>query len=578
MRISTQVWLCIAVIAVGYLATVALDVWLGLRNQALLQQVTEVAHPAALSCQRAVATFDQGSRSFELAVVFGDPSQVEIGGKRCLEAVSDLAGAAALPGLAVSSRVQLDGLALRLQSHATRAAEVYGPLSRGSTDHALQGAAAQLAADREGLRTLLGQSAEGFSVALRKDIGMAMSSAARQRQTILLVCLGIIAATLAVTTLTMRGWTRRLAALLGASDHLAQGDYLAELPRVSGDEVGHLVQSFAAMREAVQSRDQALRDSGEVLEHTVVERTHELAEKNERLSGEIAERTRAEAALAEANRRNLEASREAGRAEIATSVLHNVGNVLNSVNVSVSLLGENLARSRAGNMVRAAEMLTEHAGDLERFLTTDERGRILPGYLADLGRHLADEVETQRVEVQRLASFVGHIKDVIAMQQGYARAAGLRSPSLPDEVCEDALRVHAPALERIGARVERRFAVGSQLMMDRSRVLQVLINLIGNAKNALVAANGERQLIVASTLLDGRLRISVTDSGVGIPLDVMPRLFTHGFTTRADGHGFGLHASAIAAREMSGTLRAASDGPGTGATFTLEIPAEGLPT
>jgi C4-dicarboxylate-specific signal transduction histidine kinase len=577
MRIATQVWLCIAALAVGYVATVALDVGLGLRNQTLLQQVVDVAHPAAIRCQRAVAAFDQGSRSFELAVVFGDAAQLENARKHCQEAIDSLAAAAALPGLAGAGRLRLDGLAATLRGHVHRSAEVYGPLSRGGDDRALQGAAALLARERDGLRIRLAEEAESFSSALRADIDSAIGSAAQQRRTVILACVAIIASTLALAALSIRGWTRRLGALLGASDRLAQGDYRAELPTASGDEVGRLVVSFAAMREAVQSRDQALRLGSEGLERTVAERTHELAEKNERLSAEIAERVRAEKALAEANRRSMDASREAGRAEIATSVLHNVGNVLNSVNVSVVLLDDAMARSRAANLARATALLKQHQADLARFLGEDERGRVLPGYLAELGQHIADEVAGHREELHRLASFVAHIKDVIAMQQGYARAAGVRSPGRPEELCDDALRVHAPPLERIGAVIERRYGPAPELMLDRSRVLQVLINLVGNARNALEPIDRERRLVIASAVEGDRLRLSVTDNGVGIAPEVMPRLFTHGFTTRPDGHGFGLHASAIAAREMGGSLGVVSDGPGLGATFTLDIPAERSP-
>ena len=577
MRIATQVWLCIAAIAVGYLATVALDVGLGLRNQTLLQQVVDVAHPAALRCQRAVAAFDQGARSYELAVVFGDATQLEAAGKHCQEAIDNLAAAAGLPGLAGAGRLRLDGLAATLRSHALKSAEVYGPLSRGGDGRTQQGAAALLTRERDGLRERLAEEAEGFSTTLRSDISSALGSAAQQRQTVILSCVVIIATTLALAALSIRGWTRRLGALLGASDRLAQGDYRAQLPSASSDEVGRLVVSFAAMREAVQSRDQALRLSSEGLERTVAERTHELADKNGRLSAEITERTRAEKELAEANRRSMDASREAGRAEIATSVLHNVGNVLNSVNVSVVLLDEAMSRSRTANLARATALLHEHAGDLAHFLATDERGRVLPGYLAELGQHLAGEIAGHREELRRLSSFVAHIKDVIAMQQGYARAAGVRSPGRPEELCDDALRVHAPPLERIEAKVERRYGPSHGLMLDRSRVLQVLINLVGNARNALEPIDGERRLVITSVVDAGRLRLSVSDNGVGIAPEVMSRLFTHGFTTRPEGHGFGLHASAIAAREMGGSLVASSDGPGLGATFTLDIPAERSP-
>jgi signal transduction histidine kinase len=68
------------------------------------------------------------------------------------------------------------------------------------------------------------------------------------------------------------------------------------------------------------------------------------------------------------------------------------------------------------------------------------------------------------------------------------------------------------------------------------------------------------------------VRISVIDNGVGIPAQNMDRLFTHGFTTRQSGHGFGLHSGALAAQELGGTLHAESEGAGRGAAFILELP------
>jgi two-component system, LuxR family, sensor kinase FixL len=71
-----------------------------------------------------------------------------------------------------------------------------------------------------------------------------------------------------------------------------------------------------------------------------------------------------------------------------------------------------------------------------------------------------------------------------------------------------------------------------------------------------------------------RLRITVADNGVGVAPESFSRLFTQGFTTKKEGHGFGLHSSALAAEEMGGTLTCVSEGPGRGAAFTLELPLD----
>ena len=70
------------------------------------------------------------------------------------------------------------------------------------------------------------------------------------------------------------------------------------------------------------------------------------------------------------------------------------------------------------------------------------------------------------------------------------------------------------------------------------------------------------------------MKISYIDNGIGIPADNLTRIFGHGFTTRKEGHGFGLHSGALAAKELGGALTVESDGPGKGATFTLEFPIQ----
>ena len=133
------------------------------------------------------------------------------------------------------------------------------------------------------------------------------------------------------------------------------------------------------------------------------------------------------------------------------------------------------------------------------------------------------------------------------------------------------------ALARHHVTVLRQFAPLPALPLDRARILQVLVNLISNAKFAMGdLASGELTLRVEMAG-EARLRFAVQDQGEGIPPDNLTRMFAHGFTTRKGGHGFGLHGSALAAREMGGTLTAASDGPGRGATFTLEVPVMQVP-
>jgi signal transduction histidine kinase len=268
-----------------------------------------------------------------------------------------------------------------------------------------------------------------------------------------------------------------------------------------------------------------------------------------------------------------EASRHAGMAEVATSVLHNVGNVLNSVNVSASLVTDNLRRSKVAGLGRVVSLLQEHQHDIGQFIGHDERGRQLPAYLAGLSKHLlADQGETLQ-ELDSLRRNIDHIKEIVAMQQSYAKLAGVSETVVPSELVEECLRISAADFDEHAITLVREFEPVPEISVDRHKVLQILVNLLRNAKHACQKTGLATHCVVIglATASDG-IRISVGDDGVGIAPDHMTRIFHYGFTTKQEGHGFGLHGSALAAREMGGSLHAASDGPGLGATFTLQLP------
>jgi predicted ATPase/signal transduction histidine kinase len=274
-------------------------------------------------------------------------------------------------------------------------------------------------------------------------------------------------------------------------------------------------------------------------------------------------------------------ARQAGMAEIATNVLHNVGNTLNSVNVSAGLLGSTLRASRAPGLARAVQLMDEHAADLDGFLTRHDKGRLLPAYLGQLAQALAAEQQALLDELGRLTRSVDHIKEVVATQQSYAGSASVVEPIKISDLVEDALRMGVESLARHRVTVVKEFAPVPLLWLDRTRVLQILVNLIGNAKNAMEnMPDGTHRMTlsieVAEAAADGRryLRVQVRDEGEGISADNLTRIFAHGFTTRQAGHGFGLHSCALAARQMGGTLSVHSDGLGRGATFTLELPID----
>jgi len=258
-------------------------------------------------------------------------------------------------------------------------------------------------------------------------------------------------------------------------------------------------------------------------------------------------------------------------------VLHNVGNVLNSVNTSAVVLRENLQNTKSANLGKAAAMIQEHRPDLGEFLSTDPKGKGIPDYLSRIAASIADEQALACQELDHLCRSVDHIKQIVAAQQSFAKPDRLLEEISLAELVEEALRLNADSLTRHQITVERLFEEFPNVIIDQHKVLQILVNLIANAKHAIVENRTSEKRItisIASARCEGTLmsKINVTDTGVGIAPQAMARLFQHGFTTRKSGHGFGLHAAANDAREMGGSLTATSGGVGTGATFVLELP------
>lgn len=289
---------------------------------------------------------------------------------------------------------------------------------------------------------------------------------------------------------------------------------------------------------------------------------------------DITERKQAEAKLEIAHRELVQASRRAGMAEVATSVLHNVGNVLNSVNISASVVSDKLKKSKIANIARVAGLMREHAADLGEFMANDPKGRQLPDYIAQLAEYLSKEQTSLINEIESLRKHIDHIKDIVTMQQDYAKISGVTETVRVADLVEDALRMNAGALVRHDVQLVREYHPHvPEITVEKHKVLQILINLIRNAKYACDESKSpDKRLIVRVKNGDDRVCIVIIDNGVGIPPENITKIFNHGFTTRKVGHGFGLHSGALAAKEMGGALLVYSDGLGKGATFTLELP------
>src|SRR6185437_8989345 len=282
----------------------------------------------------------------------------------------------------------------------------------------------------------------------------------------------------------------------------------------------------------------------------------------------------AEQKIESINRELREASRQAGMAEVATGVLHNVGNVLNSVNVAAGVLSDRLNNSKASGVSKLSKLLTEQQSDLGRFLADDERGRQIPAYLQRLAEHLEKEQADMRKELHELVMNVEHIKEIVATQQNYARVLGVAEVVDLSEVMEDAIRIHGGSYERHAIKLIREYDKLPQVTLDKHKVMQILINFLSKAKYACDAGGRTEKIVTVRIKQMGtdKVKLAVADNGIGIAPENVTRIFSQGFTTRKGGHGFGLHSGALAAKDLSGDIRAHSEGIGKGATFILELP------
>ncbi len=380
-----------------------------------------------------------------------------------------------------------------------------------------------------------------------------------------------------------------------AQEVTSNADYSIRMSKRYEDEVGVLVESFNDMLDQIQERDDALIQEkeraeksalsakryaketeliNEDLENEISERARieeELQKLNETLEEKVEERTKE---LQEINEKIGEISRSAGMAEVASGVLHNVGNVLNSVNVSASMIREQVRNSKSGNLKRVVEMLESNKDHIGEYITKDEKGSKIPEFLDLLSKQMESEKDDLYKELDELASSIDHIKNVISMQQSYAGSYGVREQVYIPDLVEDALKINMEGMVRNGIDIIKSYENIPLVYLDKHKAMQIVINLISNAKYALIDCPHEKKLYVGVGRENENIRVEVKDTGVGISEEDMPHLFEYGFKKRRGGHGYGLHHSALVANELGGNITVDSEGLGKGACFRLYVPVD----
>ncbi len=295
----------------------------------------------------------------------------------------------------------------------------------------------------------------------------------------------------------------------------------------------------------------------------------ELAEHRTHLEEVVEKRT---IELKETSDRLIEASRQAGMSEIATGVLHNVGNILNSVNISVTTISDNMRESVMKNFSTIVQLIQQNIDNIGEFLTKDSKGKVIPEYLIQLSNSHEQEKEDIFKEVTILRDSIEHIKEIINVQQTLAGVTGFMEEISISDIIQQSLQINLSALQRYDIDLIEDIDKEIVIISDKSKILQIITNFIRNAKDALNDTETRTIKVSLKEIENESIKIEVSDSGEGIDQENLSKVFSYGFSTKKNGHGFGLHSAALAAKELGGSVQATSDGPKQGSTFILILP------
>ncbi len=289
---------------------------------------------------------------------------------------------------------------------------------------------------------------------------------------------------------------------------------------------------------------------------------------------DITERKRMEEEKLQLHEQLLDTSRKLGMAEVASGVLHNVGNVLNSINVSIGVITDLLKNSMVGDVSRISQLLEKHRENLGAYFSQNPKGKQIPGYLEKLSGQLVEEKRVALLELDRLRENAGHAQQCVSAHQDFAKPSGLTEPVFLVELVKEALAVNQDLLVGSSIEVIQEHQEVPQVMVDKHQVLQILVDVIRNACQAMDSSVVKR-LIVRVVLVIGppdSICLEVQDTGHGIPADDLTKIFGQGYNTKNGGRGLSLHHGALMAKNMGGALRAQSEGTGQGAIFFLDLP------
>lgn len=284
-----------------------------------------------------------------------------------------------------------------------------------------------------------------------------------------------------------------------------------------------------------------------------------------------------EAKIKELNQKLLITARRAGMSEVATTILHNIGNILNSSNISLNVLKEDMSQPYYDKLFKVVNMIRENLHDLATYITHDSKGKLIPEYLIALSELIENNHHKNQMEMESIERDLQHIQDIVSTQQSIGGKSSLPEKIFIPDLIDTALQMSSKPSQDKFIKIEIKSIESIDIIADKSKLLQILVNLIQNAKDAVLKNLNVKEKKI-EFIVDGKepqkVDIQIIDNGIGISPEQLERIFSFGFTTKENGHGFGLHSSALSAQDMGGSLRAESAGIGKGAKFILTLPSE----
>ena len=267
----------------------------------------------------------------------------------------------------------------------------------------------------------------------------------------------------------------------------------------------------------------------------------------------------------------IETAHKAGMADIAISVLHNVGNVLNSVICSSSIIESAIKNSSISDLLKANKLLKEHKNDFETFIRNNPKGKKLLEYYLILGDKLQNEKKSIEQELARIIEKARIIERIVKNQQELTYSASLIVSVDLAQVIDETLNIKKNTLQKNDIQIVKSVSNNNiKILGTRAKIIFIFTQIIDNAIDAIADFNTDERIIkITAIQQNSECIISFTDTGLGIPDSLKEKIFIHGFTTKPYNNGFGLHTCANYLTEMNGTIKVPENRPKEGATFIL---------